>query len=64
MKEGLILFGGINSSFLATSYPNVRICSCDDYNNYHLQVCIMCFCAISLQLCNMKLILQYSYISC
>ncbi len=41
MKEGLALFGNnayLNSSFLATPYPNVRSGSCDDYNYYHLQV--------------------------
>ena len=37
MKEGLALFGDnayLNSSFLATPYPNVRSGSCDDYNYY------------------------------
>ncbi len=44
MKEGLALFGDnayLNSSFLATLYPNVRSGSCDDYNYYHLQVSVV-----------------------
>ncbi len=55
----VVLFGDnayLDSSFLATPYPNVRSGSCDDYNHYHSQVSVIPFCITLLQYCIMKLI--------
>ena len=51
LTDGYVLFGDnayINSKFMATPYPNVLGGSKDNYNFFHLQLCIRVECAFGM----------------
>ncbi len=50
-KNGLVLFGDnayLNTSYMATPFPNVSSDSKDDYIFFHSQVCIQVECTLGI----------------